>query len=57
MEIGHINRQQREIEQQASAAYRVGVMQQQIAAVGPVEDENQVEVIHIHEQMEPREIN
>ena len=57
MEIGHINRQQREIEQQASNAFRVGVMQQQIAAVGVVEDEDQVEVMHIHEQMEPREIN
>lgn len=37
MEIGKIYRDQKEIERQANAAHRVGLMQQHIAAVTPIE--------------------
>lgn len=36
MEIGQIHQQQREIETQVNSAFRLGAMQQKIAAVTPL---------------------
>lgn len=56
MEMGNVYKQQREIEQQASKNVRVGHMQQEIVAVTPI-DQGGLEAMHIHEQMEPEQIN
>ena len=52
--MAYVAKQQRQNQQEIDANYRIGMMTQQLGSIEPEQEE---EVLHIHHEMNPREIN